>query len=339
MGNRVEIGLKVRIHYKRVTLTKQGIHVTQSILATTTRTKAIARFCKVLLENRFQNIAQRGLYHSIANRGNTQRSFLLRARFGNPNPLNDLWSVRPGPKHLGQATKMVLESGIEHLNGHAINPGAAPIDLDFGKSSSEVIRGADLVHQAVPLTSSHPVFQGRQHTIRPDARFNPAPSVSDLSDRFSPARRAGHWSRLFFRLSVGHVSTSLPPFAPRPLRRFIATMEALTPARHFPTYRSPCFTYSPFLTIPSPTTWCSPVVALYTLLCSQLDRSPISRPFAFSVDSGHRQNGSRLRHSLAGSPEPPGRNGFVILRTGRSPPVALHPASRRRSYSRLQAVA
>ena len=32
-----------------------------------------------------------------------------------------------------------------------------------------------------------------------------------------------------------------------------------------------------------------------------------------------------------------GRNGFVILRTGLSPPVALHPASRRRSYIRLQA--
>ena len=31
-----------------------------------------------------------------------------------------------------------------------------------------------------------------------------------------------------------------------------------------------------------------------------------------------------------------GRIEFVILRTGRSPPVALHPASRRRSYVRLQ---
>jgi hypothetical protein len=33
----------------------------------------------------------------------------------------------------------------------------------------------------------------------------------------------------------------------------------------------------------------------------------------------------------------PDRNGFALLRTGRSPPVALHPALRRRSYSRLQA--
>jgi len=31
-----------------------------------------------------------------------------------------------------------------------------------------------------------------------------------------------------------------------------------------------------------------------------------------------------------------GRIEFVILRTGRSPPVALHPAFRRRSYVRLQ---
>ena len=31
-----------------------------------------------------------------------------------------------------------------------------------------------------------------------------------------------------------------------------------------------------------------------------------------------------------------GRIEFVILRTGRSPPVALHPASRRRSYFQLQ---
>ena len=32
----------------------------------------------------------------------------------------------------------------------------------------------------------------------------------------------------------------------------------------------------------------------------------------------------------------PGRNGFVNLRTARSPPVALHPSSRRRSYGKLQ---
>ena len=62
-------------------------------------------------------------------------------------------------------------------------------------------------------------------------------------------------------------------------------------------------------------------------------------PVAFQRLSAYFPHGSRFHHWLAGSPETPGRNGFVILRTGRSPPVALHPASQRRSYSRLQAVA
>jgi hypothetical protein len=46
---------------------------------------------------------------------------------------------------------------------------------------------------------------------------------------------------------------------------------------------------------------------------------------------------SRLRHWLAGSPIAPGRIEFVILRTGRSPPAALHHTSLCRSCIRLQA--
>jgi hypothetical protein len=50
-----------------------------------------------------------------------------------------------------------------------------------------------------------------------------------------------------------------------------------------------------------------------------------------------RFHGSRLHHSLAGSPALAGRIEFVVLRIDRSPPAAPHPASRRRSCSRLQA--
>ena len=50
-----------------------------------------------------------------------------------------------------------------------------------------------------------------------------------------------------------------------------------------------------------------------------------------------RRIGSRLHHWLAGSPALAGRIEFVNLRMDRSPPAALHPASRRRSCSRLQA--
>jgi hypothetical protein len=46
---------------------------------------------------------------------------------------------------------------------------------------------------------------------------------------------------------------------------------------------------------------------------------------------------SRLRLLLAGSSLAPGRIEFVILRTGHSPPAALHHALLRRSCIRLQA--
>jgi hypothetical protein len=144
--------------------------------------------------------------------------------------------------------------------------------------------------------------------------------------------------RCVFRVPDCSAPTFLPPFAPHQLRRFIATTEALTPVRLSPAYRSPCFTYSPFLTIPSPTTWC-PLFLLYSryVVLSGTGLLPLYHVVAYcNAGPGDR---SRLRHFLAGSPKTPGRIGFVILRTGRSPPVALHPASQRRSYSRLQAVA
>ena len=143
--------------------------------------------------------------------------------------------------------------------------------------------------------------------------------------------------RYMVRVADCSAPTFLPPLAPRPLRRLNAPMEALTPVRFALAHRSPCFTHATFLTIPSPTTLCSPVVALTRYVLS-LSATDLPRVFQRS-SRAYFPHGSRLRHRIAGSPETPGRIGFVILRTGRSPPVALHPSSRRRSYSRLQAVA
>ncbi len=53
------------------------------------------------------------------------------------------------------------------------------------------------------------------------------------------------------------------------------------------------------------------------------------RPFEGQASIG-------LRHSLAGSPQRPAESSLLALRTDRSPPVALHPASRRRSYHWLR---
>jgi hypothetical protein len=71
-----------------------------------------------------------------------------------------------------------------------------------------------------------PHIEGRQHPVRPYRRFHPRPAASNLSGLLSPF---GHLRRALFRLPVRHESTFLSPFAPRPLRRFLATMETPTP--------------------------------------------------------------------------------------------------------------
>ena len=139
-----------------------------------------------------------------------------------------------------------------------------------------------------------------------------------------PACLAGRHSRE--GRSVSASASHLPsctPFAPSPLRDFLATMGALTPAGHSPTLGQVSLIHvSDLPTPPSPTT------------PQALDADFARYPSSHRVSCLRR---SRLHLSYAGSPTLTGRIEFVILRMDRSPPVAPHPASRRRSYSWLQA--
>jgi hypothetical protein len=190
-------------------------------------------------------------------------------------------------------------------------------------------------------TSFHAVFQRRQHASRPDTRFGPRPravlptepSTRALSGLHAPAPFGRHCRRCRFRGSSHHASTFLRPLAPRALPRFDATTDALTspwPAlcaldRAMNTLmtprRSPCFT----------------CMALRPFRRQPPHAAPPSLSHATPQRDGSPGCGSRLRHLAAGSPRTQGRIAFVILRTGRSPPVAPHDASRRRSFLRLQA--
>jgi len=143
------------------------------------------------------------------------------------------------------------------------------------------------------------------------------------------ARRHSRWLR--FCLDRRYTSTFLPPLAPSPLRDFTVTMEALTPVR--PALRSlhehrlfgeqvSLIHVSDLPIPPSPTT--------PQALDADFVRYPSSRRVS-------RLRRSRLHLFPARSPTLTGRIEFVILRMDRSPPAAPHPASRRRSCSRLQA--
>jgi len=130
-----------------------------------------------------------------------------------------------------------------------------------------------------------------------------------------PACLAGRHSRegRSVSASVSH-PPSCTPFAPSPLRDFLATMGALTPAGHSPTTGQVSLIHvSDLSTPPSPTT------------PQALDVDFTRYPSSCRVSCLRR---SRLHHLPAGSPTLTGRIEFVILRMDRSPPAAPHPASR-----------
>jgi hypothetical protein len=142
-------------------------------------------------------------------------------------------------------------------------------------------------------------------------------------------------------------STFLHPFAPPALPGFDATMDALTPSRRVlrilmrdnerPSVSARVSLLNVFdlPAIPSSTTVLPfPHRGFSTLLQpDEPSRLSPGQTYFSRRDCRRALGGSPLTSRL---PDRLGRIRFVILRTGRSPPVALHPASRRRSYGKLQ---
>ncbi len=133
-----------------------------------------------------------------------------------------------------------------------------------------------------------------------------------------PARLAvaGTPARSAFALCSVTPSAFLRPFAPRTLLRFLATMDALTPARcglrHAPAGQVSLVHY---------TQTSERSVAKHLML--------VPLPLAFSCAGRVRRlTPTRLRLSYAGSSKAPGRIAFAFLRTAHSHLPAPHGASR-----------
>lgn len=226
---------------------------------------------------------------------------------------------------------------------------SASVRFHLAERSSQICRLVDFIHQAVPSSSFHSLFQSRQHAFCPDLWFDPRPASGGRFLRVvypcSTASRGRELCPVFFRRSFHFASTFLRPAnsqssnAPRELPRFgnssefHATMNALTPARLSLSGQVSLVHSFVLPTLPPPTTR----RFLLSLSHASLQRNEL--PVCWPTTAGtscKALHGSGFRLSLTGSPITSGRITFVILRTGRLPPVASHPVSRQRSYSRLQ---
>lgn len=108
-----------------------------------------------------------------------------------------------------------------------IYPGTASIPSDCLPGQLKGRWPVNLIDQAKPYISFHPLFEGFQHAIRPYRTFHPI-LLAGFFRLFSPT---GHSHGFCFVLYQLLSSTFLRPFAPSALPDFSATMDALTPAR------------------------------------------------------------------------------------------------------------
>ena len=86
---------------------------------------------------------------------------------------------------------------VEHRDRHVIHSGSAFVGGDLRERRNQCAFGVDLVDQAELLASFDPVFEGRQHLLCPNRRFDPAPAEQDLSGTCSPRGHCLLDARLF----------------------------------------------------------------------------------------------------------------------------------------------
>jgi hypothetical protein len=199
----------------------------------------------------------------------------------------------------------------------------------------EAVRPALMIDQTEPNSSFDPRFEGRQHAFGPHRRFGPQPGVSPQTAGLSDLRSLEwHSRRSCFRGWVLHASISLRPFAPQALPCFVATMDALTPARRL---------FVPHVAAMN-TGWFRAGLSAYHVWPSGHSVSKhLSAPavalahYPSARRASLSSSGSGLRLISAGSPVGPAESSSRLLRTGRSPPGALHDVSRHRNTFELQA--
>jgi len=189
--------------------------------------------------------------------------------------------------------------------------------------------------------SWHPHEADRQHASRPERQFGAGATRSASFGRFSLSALApeivlphSRSASTFLRSLRSRPVTALRRYYGRSdscsLRRGSARVISRRPPDRLLREQVSLIHALGLPTIPSPTTCgcsASPGHVTYRRV------EPRVHPY------GTPPNGnSGLRPPLADSPHHTGRIEFVILRTSRSPPAALHLASQRPSCSRLQVI-
>jgi len=223
----VKVGFQVGVHNVGVAGFQLLFDFPQGILAASVRSESITGRSKLPLKNRFDNQPDGRLCYTIPDCGNTQRSLLPASGLIDVSPFDRTRLIGRRTQLFAQFVNVFFQFLFKPFYVFMIRPGTAAVSLNGLPGSIQGFRSVNFINQTEPNFSFHPLVEGFQHAICPHRAFHPVHCLG-FSRLFSPA---GHFHGFVFVLYRHLASTFLRPFAPQPLRRFFATMDALTPVR------------------------------------------------------------------------------------------------------------
>ena len=182
--NAVEVGLEVGVHHEGVAVLDQSIHFAQRVMATPSRSEAVAPLQELHLEDRFDHELHRPLHDPVLDRRDAQRPRSTIA-LGDVHPSDRLRPVGSRSQRLRQLGQINLRPGLEPLEAHAIHARRPAIGPDLRPGRRQGGRRIHLVDQAEPFAAFDAVDQRRDHAVGPYRGFRPG-QVRDVCALLSP---------------------------------------------------------------------------------------------------------------------------------------------------------
>ena len=336
--DRVEIALQVGIHHEAVACLQKPIDLPQRRLAAASRTEAVAARPELRFKDWFNGQFERRLHHPVPgfrsgqalDRRDAQRAGLA-VPLGYLDPFHRSRPIAAVLQLLVKLRQIPLRLRREPFDALSINPRRPLVPLDSRPSGRQGRRPIDLVYQTEPLGPPHgsSLRPARGHALTP---LTSADTMRSVQIEASVHRRSRR------RASVPCVASSaLPGRACRasdiaPPTPCLPSLGAVLLPAPF-TAPGAIGTTKALILPPSPERQVSPL----TPSCRPAIPPPTTRSVRWPLyQSSQRHRLFRASPSSSKLATGSRRNGFVLLQTGGSPPVAPHPASRRRSFLRLQ---
>jgi len=156
--------------------TKEPFYFPQGVLASPPRTESITMVDKDILKDRLNYQPHRSLNYTVSHTGVSPTAvFPCRRACRYIDPANRPGSIGTRAQGLGEPFYLPRKVFLEVFDALMVATCTASVSLDRYPCSVQRLGPLDLIDQAVPYASLHPLNEGLQHALRPHTTFHPVP--------------------------------------------------------------------------------------------------------------------------------------------------------------------